>query len=107
MNKLIMFILLASVVGCGIKAHRGSFDYVAPNELKSSLEILSKNTVRGKACFGATSIVTGMPLHDNVIERSIEDALSKFEGATTLAKMNFEDKGYCLYTVGYPARIKN
>jgi hypothetical protein len=98
-------LLLAATLltGCGIPAYRGSFGLVSTRPLEHHYVALSDVEVEGEACFGAVSIITGLPLPDNVVERSIADAISKHEGATALLNLTFIDKGYCIYTRGLPA----
>jgi hypothetical protein len=101
-------ILLTSIIimGCGVTAHRDDFQIVSTKPIEDRFVALSDTLVEGKAFFGAVSIVTGLPLPDNVIERSIADVISKHEGATYLINLSFIDKGYCIYTKGIPAKIK-
>ncbi len=104
-NILIMLIVLL-LFGCGVKAHRGDFQIVSTKNIENGFVILSNQPVEGKACFGAVSIITGLPLPDNVIERAIDDAISKYPGAVYLLNLSFIDKGYCFYVKGFPAKAK-
>ncbi len=91
--------------GCGVTAHRGDFQIVSTKNIGDRFIALSDTPVEGKACFNAKSI-SGLPVRDNVVERSIADAINKYPGATYLLDLSFIDEGYCIYTKGIPAKAR-